>query len=69
MDIKLMKGRKTRDGKNGILEFNHTETMMDMEEELVRVANGGTLKTGPAPRGERVRELEDKLEGTWGARR
>ena len=67
MGVKIMKWRVTKDGKHGILEFKLTETLGEVEEEIIRVMGlaGGTVKTGPASRGERVRELEDKLEGTW----
>ena len=65
-DVKIMKWRITKDGKHGVLEFKLTESLMEVEEELLRVMveAGGEVKTGPASRGSWVRELETKLEGT-----
>ena len=69
-DVRVMKWRQTKDGKHGVLEFKLADTLSAVEEELIRVMvlSGGELKTGPAARGERVRDLERKLEGTWGKR-
>ena len=66
-DVKVAKWRVSRDGKHGILEFKLTETLMAVEEEIIRVLlhHGGTLKSGPGPKGERVRDVEKRLEGTW----
>ena len=62
LPIKVLKRRRTRDDKHRILEFKLTGLSV-MEEEIVRVLThgGGIIKHGPAPRGERVRDLEDKL--------
>ena len=66
-DIKIMKWRMARNGKQGILEFKLTESLMEVEEEFIRVTTqqGAVLRTDPAPRGDRVRDLEAKLEGAW----
>ena len=63
-DIKIAKWRMGKDGKNGILEFKLTETLMEVEEEIIRVLihHGATLKTGPGPRGDRIRDLERRLD-------
>ena len=69
-DIEILKWKVTRDGKHGVLEFKLTEGLWKLEEEVVRVltAHGGIVNNGPAARGERIRELQDKLEGTWDRR-
>ena len=66
-DVKTVKYRQTRDGKHGILEFKLADELLAVETEMVRLmeADGGTVKNGTAARGQRVRDLQDKLEGTW----
>ena len=66
-DVRIAKWRVTRDGKSGILEFRLTDELADVEAEIKRVliANGGRVKNGPAPRGSKVRELDEMMEGTW----
>ena len=67
-DVKTMKWRQTKDAKHGIMEFKLADESLEVETELVRLMeeDGGTVKTGTAARGQRVRDLQDKLEGTWG---
>ena len=66
-DIRIVKWRTAKDGRNGVLEFKLTESMIQVEEELVRVLiqKGGKLQSGPDARGRRVRAVEEQLEGTW----
>ena len=67
-DVRIVKWRRTRDGRHGVLEFKLTEALAVVEEEIVRVLtekHGATLCSGPDSRGRRVRDLEDRLEGTW----
>ena len=66
-DVNTMKWRVTKDGKSGIMEFKLAETLLEVEEEMIRLMeeDGGLVKTGTAARGQRVRDLQDKLEGTW----
>jgi len=66
-EVHTAKWRMARDGKHGILEFKFTEDLSEIEKEFIRVATetGAKLKTGVAARGERVRELDKRLEGTW----
>ena len=66
-DIRIVKWRTAKDGRNGVLEFKLTKSMIQVEEELVRVLiqKGGKLQSGPDARGRRVRAGEEQLEGTW----
>ena len=66
-DVKLFKWRVVRDSSSGILEFKLAEELQAMEAEMVRVivAWGGIVKQGTAPRGPRVRDLEERLQRTW----
>ena len=66
-DVKIMKWKQTRDGKRGILEFKLVEDLREVEMEIMRVLQleGAVLKTGPAPRGPLVREVEEMMKGKW----
>ena len=65
--VSIMKWRVERSGKNGILEFKFQDSLKVVEAELVRLLehHGGTLLVGMAPKGQRVRELDEMLENTW----
>ena len=66
-DVQIMKWRPGRDLKTGVLEFKLVTELADVEQALIArlEQNGGQQLVGVAPRGQRARELDALLDGTW----
>ena len=67
-DVRVMKWKPLKNGKDGILEFSMVPGLAVVEEEMVRVLSavpGATELVGTESKGPQIRAMEEMIEGTW----
>ena len=70
-DVRVMKWKTLKNGKDGVLEFMLVPELAVVEQELLRVlvAQAGAVELfGTETKGPQIREVEEMIEGTWGRR-
>ena len=67
-DVRVMKWRTLKNGKEGVLEFMMVPELAFVERELLRVltgVQGAQEMFGLESKGPQIREVEEMIEGTW----